>query len=134
MRDTEKVLENDDELPEIEPHTLHVALLATLPRDDGRCQTVSDYIFSGFVHRLDNDTRVTLVEEWIDANAAFLMNANNTLMLYIDDEFALPTGRHSLIPLLVAFLNTFDLYPLNCVVTLMHWDAETETYDSQEWN
>lgn len=133
MRET-RVLENDDELPEIEPHTLHVALIldsqdeGTYLRVDEKYQTINDYIFSRFAHRLDDDTRATLVEEWIDANAAFLMNASNTLMLYIE-----PTGRKSLTPLLVAFLNTFDLYPLNCVVTLMHWDAETETYESQEW-
>lgn len=121
MRDTERVLENDDELPE---NAMRVALCASrYPIPD-----VDDSIFPRVVENpLDFDAHIKHVEAWIDENVQFLLEDSSKLYIYI-------TG---LTPVLTSFLQTYDLYPLNARVSLMHYDISKpyhmNAYAEQRW-
>lgn len=121
MRDTERVLENDDELPE---NAMRVALCASrYPIPD-----VDDSIFPRVVENpLDFDAHIKHVEAWIDENVQFLLEDSSKLYIYV-------TG---LTPVLTAFLQTYDLYPLNARVSLMHYDISKpynmNAYAEQRW-
>ena len=112
MRDT------TDELPE---NAMRVALCASRHQID---ENIEMSIFPQVVENpLDFDAHTKHVEAWIDGNVQFLIEDSSKLYIYV-------TG---LTPVLTTFLQTYDLYPLNARVSLMHYNRETNDYVEQEW-
>tara|TARA_S200000501_G_scaffold308772_1_gene298418 strand:+ start:386 stop:733 length:348 start_codon:yes stop_codon:yes gene_type:complete len=114
MRD---MRDNTDDLPE---NAMRVALCASrhpIPDAD-------DSIFPQVVENpLDFDAHAIHVEAWIDENVQFLLEDSSKLYIYV-------TG---LTPVLTTFLQTYDTFPLNARVSLMHYNRETNDYVEQEW-
>ena len=129
MRDTDT-----DAQPE---NTMSVALCASkhpIERADGIC--VTDAIFPEVKdedgnlvhycvkHSLDFDAHDEHTDAWINENVGFLIETSNKLYIYV-------TG---LTPVLTAFLYYYDVHmPHSCMVSLMHYDYDSDSYVEQRW-